>query len=221
MGVLPDHEIQRLSKRSDSERYVDGEEPLIDPYTDDLLQPASYDTLLATKILVPRGTSGMRQLGPIDLRSDRKTITHAEVEMNGGYALRPGQFILASTVEWVNIPSMLVGRIEGKSSLARVGIQIHSAGYLDPGFRGNVTLEVVNFSPRSVVIWPGMRIAQLSFSEMTSACERPYGSPGLGSHYQDSHGVEGTRYDENADRASLTPEAVKEFLDDARERRDG
>lgn len=188
MSVLPDHEIERLCK----------EEGMISPYTWAQLQPASYDVGLDSKILIPARGAGLHPnptpADIIDLAEEIPDLYHERV-IDAGFVLYPGQFILGATRERVNIPSNIVGRIEGKSSVARLGITAHiTAGYLDPGFRGNVTLEIVNLSPARVRLWPGIAIAQLGFEEMTSASSRPYGSPGLGSHYQDADGVEGTRY---------------------------
>lgn len=185
MSVLPDHEIENLCK----------DEGLISPYTRSQLQPASYDVLLASRILVPMGLKEVNLAEPLPDNLYYERVIGGDV--GGGYLLRPGDFILGATLERVEIPNNVVGRIEGKSSLARLGITAHiTAGYLDPGFRGNVTLEIVNLWPRPIRIWPGQRIAQLGFEWMSSACIRPYGSPELESHYQDADGAEGTRYGE-------------------------
>lgn len=180
MGVLPDHELALL-----------GTSGRISPFKPENVQPASYDVELAHKLLVPQTHKDT----PLDLRRQAKPIVN-ELTMgdDSGYILRPNRMILGSTIERVDIPATMVGRIEGKSSLARVGIQIHSAGYLDPGFRGNVTLEIVNFWPRSIMLWPGMKIAQISFEYLTSRCQTPYGPDR--NHYQDSDGVVASRYGE-------------------------
>jgi dCTP deaminase len=103
--------------------------------------------------------------------------------------LRPGRFVLGATIEKVSIPDFMVGRVEGKSTRARQGIQIHAAGYLDPGFEGNVTLEIVNLGERIVVLWPGILIAQFSFEKLEFPCDVPYNSER--NHYQGSEGVIG------------------------------
>jgi deoxycytidine triphosphate deaminase len=108
---------------------------------------------------------------------------------DGPYTLGPDAFILAATLEWVEIPRDLVGILVGKSTLARLGLCVEDAGYIDPGFRGNVTLEMSNRASRPVVLTNGMPIAQIRFEPLMGPCLRPYGSDGLGSHYQDSHGV--------------------------------
>ncbi len=99
--------------------------------------------------------------------------------------LHPGEFVLGQTVEWVELPDDLVARLEGKSSLGRLGLLIHStAGYVDPGWKGTLTLELSNVANLPIALYAGMRIGQISFFRMSSAVERPYGSKELGSKYQ-------------------------------------
>ena len=107
----------------------------------------------------------------------------------GHFVLHPGEFVLGSTFERVALPDDLVGRLEGKSSLGRVGLIIHStAGYVDPGFEGQITLELSNVATVPILLYPGMRVAQISFLTMTTPAARPYASPGLDSHYQGQRG---------------------------------
>lgn len=216
MTVIPDHEIEERCRIWDIRRYVDGIEPLIEPFDGAQLQPASYDVLLADKVLIPTERSGSMIINnptadaasrAVDLREPLPEQLYREQDITDGFLLFPGQFVLSSTLERVSIPVDMVGRIEGKSSIGRLGMTAHiTAGYLDPGFRGNVTLEIANFFTRPIRLWPGVRIAQLGFEMMSSACERPYGSEGLGSHYQDAKGVEGTRYGEVQPSAQLSLE---------------
>ncbi len=104
--------------------------------------------------------------------------------------LAPGSFVLATTREWVEIGDDILGRLEGKSSIARLGLIIHTtAGFIDPGFRGEITLEIANLSSKPVVLSTGQPIAQICFEELSSPCNRPYGSFGLGSHYQGQQGA--------------------------------
>jgi len=192
VSVLPDHEIRGFCSG-------DVVEALIRPFNEEQLQPASYDVLLGTTVLVPKRhgkvLSTALEDNVIDLGEPIPDDLMFESYIGDvGHILFPGQFVLGATVEYVCVPPWMVGRIEGKSSLARVGQQIHSAGYLDPGFRGNVTLELVNFMPRPVRLRAGMKIGQLSFDMMISKAERPYGSPDLGSHYQDSKGAIPSRF---------------------------
>lgn len=176
MSVLPDHQIAWYSEAIG----------LIDPFEEDQLQPASYDVRLASAIRVPH----QRSHHPIDLRKPPEDRTDL-VDIGEGYRLDAGRFVLGSTVERVRVPDSLVGRVEGKSTRARQQIQIHAAGYLDPGFRGNVTLEIVNFGPDSVILWPGVLIAQFAFEELVGSCERPYSLKR--NHYQGSDGTVGAR----------------------------
>lgn len=115
-------------------------------------------------------------------------------ELPGGLRkLEPGQFILASTLERVNIPAHVVGRIEGKSSWARKGLIIHTAGFVDPGFRGQLTLEMTNLSDTPVPLKVGVLIAQIAFQLLDKPAARPYGHPELGSHYQNQEGITDSR----------------------------
>lgn len=184
MTVLPDWEIEQRSLPG-----FGWIKPLIDPFDGELLQPSSYDVKLAEKILVPRPDI----IDPVDISLPAEDhYEHCDIGNQNGYLLSQGQFVLGSTIEWVNIHDDIVGRIEGKSSRARQGIQIHSAGYLDPGFCGNVTLEIVNFSPHSVILRPNVLIAQLSFEKLTGRCRKPYSKER--NHYQYSVGVVGSKY---------------------------
>ncbi len=201
MTVLPDHEIAFLSNGKANEvndsviggllagiggerRPLFPEKPLIEPYNTKQLQPASYDIRLASTIRVPH----LREYAPIDLRKPVENRTD-EVDITDGFVLNQHHFVLASTVEWVNIPDKLVARIEGRSSLARIGLQIHSAGYIDPGFCGNITLEIVNFGENPILLWPDVMIGQLSFERLSSPCESPYKGK-----YQNSTGTVASRF---------------------------
>ena len=159
--ILPDRQIR--------ERAVT--EGLISPYNESQLQPASYDIRLGLDIWVP------------DLQEGR-TISK-EV-----FNLYKSEFILGTSIERVKIPNDLVARIEGKSSLARIGLLIHlTAGFIDPGFEGTITLEMMNTSSIPVKLVPGMRIAQLSFMQLAEPCQTPYGHDQLDSHYQGQNGA--------------------------------
>ncbi len=168
-------------------RHYSMKDGMIEPFNNDQLQPASYDVKLGVGFLVPYTGS------PIDLSDCRPVDGGVRRLHTGYYMLRPWDIVVASTEEKVDIPENMVGRIEGKSSLARFGLQIHSAGYLDPGFRGNVTLEIVNFWSRSHILRSGMLIAQLSFERMTGRALNPYSKER--NHYQDSEGAVESRYD--------------------------
>ncbi len=139
------------------------------------------------------------QPASIDLRLDDvlKTVDGEEIIIpDDGYALKPQEFILGSTFQSVYIPSTLVGIVNGKSSLGRLGVMIHvTAGYIDPGFIGNITLELFNVSKKPFVLMSGMKICQLILETVSSECFRPYGSNGLNSHYQNSKGVVNSRFE--------------------------
>ncbi len=158
---------------------------------DGSLQPASVDLRLGREFMFfPDGTQ------IVDL-ADRK------VEMlrcirgtakTANYPLEPGGFALASTMERITLGSGIVGRVEGKSSLGRLGLMVHvTAGFIDPGFSGQVTLEFFNASPNTIKLRPGLFICQMSFSECKRPAIRPYGHPDLGSRYQDQEGVTGAK----------------------------
>jgi dCTP deaminase len=179
---------------------------LISPFDQSMLQPASYDVLLGPKILIPKPVfpemyGDMDPYYPeVDLKQkfDYKDLFREknleEVE-NHSYVLEPQDFILGATVEFFKIPSNVRASIEGKSSLARLGIAPHvAAGYIDPGFNGRITLEIFNTGKFDVVLHAGMKIAQVAFAWVDENVARPYGHPELGSHYQDQQGVEGSKY---------------------------
>ena len=144
----------------------------ITPYDPRCIQPASYDVHLSSDFIEPLGNDRTRRYDGTDI------------------VLEPMQFLLGSTIETLSIPSHIVARVEGKSSLARIGLMVHiTAGFVDPGFIGNVTLELLNVSRAPVTLVAGMKIAQISFHRLETPCARPYGSPGLMSKYQHSVGT--------------------------------
>lgn len=156
---------------------------LIRPFSVEKVQPASYDLSLHDEILVPIAyrTVDLRKDRPVDYMR-RCTIDHS------GYELAPRGAILACVRESLHIPDDMKARVEGKSTIGRVFLAVHvTAGFVDPGWDGRITLEIVNHGPWNVVLWPGMPIAQVNFTMMPGPCRRPYGSNGLGSHY---HGDE-------------------------------
>jgi dCTP deaminase len=121
-----------------------------------------------------------------------------EVADGEAFLLHPGEFVLGSTLERVGVPNNLVARVEGKSSLGRLGLVIHStAGFIDAGFDGHVTLELANLANLPITLYPGMKIGQISFITMTSPAEKPYGSGAQGSKYQGQRGPTPSRYFEN------------------------
>ena len=166
---------------------------VISPRDDSCIQPASVDIHLDKKVRIFRPWKPPYY---IDLSQPLDGLTDLEVIEDGNYfALGPGQFVLGSTVENIELPNDIMARLEGKSSLGRIGLLIHAtAGYVDPGWRGHLTLELSNVSAMPIMLYPGMKISQISFHRLETPAERPYGSPGLGSKYQGQSEPTPTRF---------------------------
>src|SRR5277367_5093326 len=183
--VLSDRTIARLLAEGQIE---------IDPYDDALLQPSSVDVRVDRYFRVFRNN-----LYPyIDVKAQQEALTELVEIRDQPFILHPGEFVLGSTLERVRLPDDLVGRLEGKSSLGRLGLLIHStAGFIDPGFDGHVTLELSNVANLPITIYFGMKIGQISFMQMTEPASAPYGSSALGSKYQGQRGPTPSRYWQN------------------------
>ena len=171
-----------LSDRSIKEEIARGRIK-IKPLGADCIQPASVDIRLDGKLRV------FREWQPpfyIDLRQPLDGLTELVcIEDGEHFALQSGMFALGSTMEYIEIPDDIMARLEGKSSLGRIGLLIHAtAGYVDPGWRGHLTLELFNVSKLPILLYAGMKISQISFHRLTTPAERPYGTAGLGSKYQ-------------------------------------
>ncbi len=173
MSVLADRDI-RAELESGRVR--------ITPYDQADLQPSSVDLHLDHRFRVFRNN----RYAFIDPRSPQPDLTELlSIENDEPFILHPGEFVLGQTIEWVELPDDLVARLEGKSSLGRLGLLIHStAGYVDPGWKGTLTLELSNVANLPITLYAGMRIGQISFFRMSAPVERPYGSKELGSKYQ-------------------------------------
>jgi dCTP deaminase len=167
----------------------------IDPYDAGLLQPSSVDVRIDRFFRVFHNA----RYPFIDVREPQEDLTElVEIEDESPFILHPGEFVLGSTLERVRLPNDLVARLEGKSSLGRLGLLIHStAGFIDPGWDGHVTLELSNVANLPITIYYGMRIGQLSFVQLTEPADSPYGSAGLGSKYQGQRGPTPSRYWQN------------------------
>jgi dCTP deaminase len=154
----------------------------IEPYDPQDLQPSSVDLHLDRSFRVFRNN----RYPYIDVRVPQPDLTELlSVADDEQFILHPGEFVLGQTLEWVELPNDLVARLEGRSSLGRLGLLIHStAGYVDPGWKGNLTLELSNVANLPIALYSGMRIGQISFFMMSSEVDRPYGSPELRSRYQ-------------------------------------
>ncbi len=173
---------------------------VIDPLVLDCIQPSSVDLHLDRFFRVfLNHTSRV-----IDVREDQEDLTEL-VEVTGeGQALilHPGELVLGATRELVRLPADLVGRLEGKSSLGRLGLLIHStAGFVDPGFQGHLTLELANVANLPITLYPGMKIGQISFWTTSTPVDRPYGSAEVGSKYQGQRGPTPSRYFQNFQNA--------------------
>jgi dCTP deaminase len=165
---------------------------VIDPFDPAKVQPSSVDLTLDRFFRVFRNHTR----GVIDVKERMDDLTEeVEIAPDGVFLLHPGEFVLGATAERVGLPADLVGRIEGKSSLGRLGLIVHAtAGFIDPGWKGTLTLELNNLTRVPIKLYPGLLIAQLSFMALDKPAERPYGSAELGSHYQGQVAATESRY---------------------------
>jgi dCTP deaminase len=180
-SVLSDGTIRRL---------VDEGRIVIDPWDPALVQPASVDLRLGGSFRVFHN----HRTSAIDLRDPPTNLTE---EVTGEmFVIHPGEFVLGVTAEYVELPDDIVARIEGKSSLGRLGLIVHAtAGFVDPGFKGTLTLEITNLTRVPIKLYAGLAIAQLSFMALDAPAERPYGHPDLGSHYHGQVEATESRYE--------------------------
>jgi dCTP deaminase len=171
---------------------------IIEPLGDDAIQPSSVDLHVDRYFRVFRNDTTPY----IDPKEPQENLTElVEVLDEGAFILHPGEFVLGSTFERVALPDDLVSRLEGKSSLGRLGLLIHStAGFVDAGWDGHLTLELSNVANLPIAIYPGMKIGQISFFEMTTPAAEPYGSKSVGSKYQGQRGPTPSRYYLNFER---------------------
>src|SRR4051794_21745845 len=193
--VLSDRTIARL---------IDEGRIVIDPYDESLLQPSSVDVRVDRLFRVFRNN----RASFIDVKREQDLTELVEIDGEEPFILHPGEFVLGSTLERVALPDDLVARLEGKSSLGRLGLLIHStAGFVDPGFDGHVTLELSNVANLPITIYYGMKIGQISFMRLTEPALAPYGSGALGSKYQGQRGPTPSRYWQNFTPAEDLPQA--------------
>lgn len=165
---------------------VDAGQIALDPWDPAMLQPSSVDVRLDKYFRVFEN----HRYPHIDPAEEQPELTRL-IEVGDGepFVLHPGEFVLGSTWEQVSLPATVAARLEGKSSLGRLGLLTHStAGFIDPGFSGHVTLELSNMATLPVKLWPGMKIGQLCFFRLSSEAEHPYGSQKYGSRYQGQRG---------------------------------
>jgi dCTP deaminase len=173
-------------------RLVDEGRIRVDPWDPNQVQPASIDLRLGDSFRVFHN----HRVTAIDLRDVPTNLTEeVEVRPEEPFVIHPGEFCLGRTLEWVELPDDVVARVEGKSSLGRLGLIVHAtAGFVDPGWKGTLTLELNNLTRVPIKLWPGLPIAQLSFMALDRPAEKPYGSPDLGSHYQGQVAATESRY---------------------------
>ena len=183
-----------LSDRTIKEQLESGR-IVIDPIGQNAVQPSSVDLRIDRHFRVFRNHT----LGLIDVKQNLEELTElVEIGSEEAFILHPGEFVLGTTLERVVLPNDLVARLEGKSSLGRLGLLIHStAGFVDAGWDGQLTLELSNVANLPITLYPGMKIGQISFHSMTTPADNPYGSSALGSKYQHQVGPRPSRYWEN------------------------
>jgi dCTP deaminase len=182
-SVLSDGTIRAL---------IDSGRITIEPWDPGMVQPASVDVRLGSSFRVFHN----HRVAAIDLRDPPTNLTEqVEVDEGQPFIIHPGEFVLGRTLEWVELPDDIVSRIEGKSSVGRLGLIVHAtAGFIDPGFNGTLTLEITNLTRIPIKLYPGLPIAQLSFMALDRPAEHPYGSAELGSHYQGQVAATESRY---------------------------
>jgi dCTP deaminase len=175
----------------------------LDPFDAAMVQPSSIDVRLDRMFRVFEN----HRYPHIDPSEEQSELTR-QVEPTGDepFILHPGEFVLGSSLELITLPNDVAARLEGKSSLGRLGLLTHStAGFIDPGFSGHVTLELSNVATLPIKLWPGMKIGQLCFFRLSSPAEHPYGSDVYGSRYQGQRGPTPSRSFANFHRTSTRP----------------
>lgn len=204
MGILPDHILRKLGPS------------MVEPFDQAMVQPSSLDLHIDRYFL--RGRDD--EYSTVDPSKDNENRFYPQEEIPQGraFVLRPGQFALAATYEKVNIPNFLVARFEGKSSIGRLGLLTHiTAGFIDPGFEGHITLELRNVTGMHWRIFPGMKIGQICFEELSSAVVNPYGSDIYGSHYQGQRGPTLSRSHQNFKIRDVYSDVKETTHDDSKE----
>ena len=173
----------------------------LEPSHTEMVQPSSVDVRLDRFFRL----FDNHKYPYIDPAEDQPELTHmVETQPDEAFILHPGEFVLGSTYETVTLPDDIAARLEGKSSLGRLGLLTHStAGFIDPGFSGHVTLELSNMATLPIKLWPGMKIGQLCFFRLTSAAEYPYGSGEYGNRYQGQRGPTASRSHLNFHRTDI------------------
>ena len=173
----------------------------LEPYQAEMIQPSSIDVRLDRYFRL----FDNHKYPFIDPAEDQPELTRlVEVDSDQAFILHPGEFVLGSTYEQVTLPDNVAARLEGKSSLGRLGLLTHStAGFIDPGFSGHVTLELSNVATLPIKLWPGMKIGQMCFFRLSSPAEHPYGSSEYSSRYQGQRGPTASRSFQNFHRTDV------------------
>ncbi|TFD64328.1 dCTP deaminase [Cryobacterium ruanii] len=173
----------------------------LEPLDPTMIQPSSIDVRLDRLFRL----FDNHKYAYIDPAEDQPELTHLiETKTDEPFILHPGEFVLGATYEQVTLPDNVAARLEGKSSLGRLGLLTHStAGFIDPGFSGHVTLELSNVATLPIKLWPGMKIGQLCFFQLSSPAEKPYGSSEYGSRYQGQRGPTASRSFQNFHRTAI------------------
>jgi dCTP deaminase len=174
---------------------------VIEPFVPEAVQPSSIDLHLDRRFRVFRNS----RYPFIDVRVDQPDMTElVEIAGDDPFILHPGEFVLGSTLERVQLPNDLVARLEGKSSLGRLGLLIHStAGYVDPGWEGNLTLELSNVANLPITLYDGMKIGQISFQRLSSPAEVGYGDASIGSKYRGQRDPTASLYHRDFERGRI------------------
>lgn len=180
---------------------IDSQRIVLEPYDPAMVQPSSVDVRIDRFFRL----FDNHKYAHIDPAEEQPELTRlVEVEGDEPFILHPGEFVLGSTYETVSLADDIAARLEGKSSLGRLGLLTHStAGFIDPGFSGHVTLELSNVATLPIKLWPGMKIGQLCFFRLTSSAEHPYGSGEYGNRYQGQRGPTASRSHQNFHRTSI------------------
>ncbi|WP_019147509.1 dCTP deaminase [Timonella senegalensis] len=183
-----------LSDR-DIKKQIEQGRVALTPFEPAMIQPSSVDVRLDKFFRL----FDNHKYPYIDPASEQPELTQlVEVEKGKPFILHPGEFVLAATYEQVTLPNDIAARLEGKSSLGRLGLLTHStAGFIDPGFTGHVTLELSNVATLPILLWPGMKVGQMCFFQLSSESEYPYGSEKYGSRYQGQRGPTASRSFQN------------------------
>ena len=180
---------------------LDSGRVVLAPYAPEMIQPSSIDVRLDRYFRL----FDNHKYPVIDPAEDQPDLTRlVEVEGDDPFILHPGEFVLGATFEAITLPDDVAARLEGKSSLGRLGLLTHStAGFIDPGFTGHVTLELSNVATLPIKLWPGMKIGQLCFFRLSSPAEHPYGSARYGSRYQGQRGPTASRSSQGFERTAI------------------